>query len=249
MVSTVLHTLDGRTPEPKRRVLKEIFDGTIKLKHDEEYYVSGNLGWRKASVSPLNDWQKGFLIHAFGDSFAHTYLDDNKVLRSFSFPLGHLFLGHEPDSIAHHLDPLPQPEARPGLMANIYVDALFKFLGGSPGTKAPIDVKDITYVNNVIHYIGYTQVDLSSVPRDRPTEEIRAIMKHRMGISSKIEADYLEQLAVDAADFGEKDSDRRFWAPPRDSSYGYKAGMAKPTRHEVYDFLCAVNSAIEAAYK
>ena len=58
----------------------------------------------------LSTWQQGFVIHALGDSFAHTYNQDNYLTWShampsevaYDFPAGHLLAGHTPDVIANY---------------------------------------------------------------------------------------------------------------------------------------------------
>ncbi|WP_291842771.1 hypothetical protein [Maricaulis sp.] len=58
-------------------------------------------------------WQTGFLIHALGDSYAHT----DPVGHAYGETYGHLFDGHAPDLVGN----------RPGLYLD-YVDALFDAL-------------------------------------------------------------------------------------------------------------------------
>lgn len=58
-------------------------------------------------------WQTGFLVHALGDSYAHT----NPVGQAYGETYGHLFDGHAPDLVGN----------RPELYLD-YVDALFAAL-------------------------------------------------------------------------------------------------------------------------
>lgn len=46
------------------------------------------------------DWQVGLIIHAFGDSYAHTVEEAGKI-RAYGYPLGHALHGHGPDVIAN----------------------------------------------------------------------------------------------------------------------------------------------------
>jgi hypothetical protein len=46
----------------------------------------------------LPDWQAGLIIHAYGDSYAHTRLNEGH-LKAYGDWFGHLSDGHTPDSI------------------------------------------------------------------------------------------------------------------------------------------------------
>jgi hypothetical protein len=53
-------------------------------------------------------WAWGLLVHALGDSYAHSYLVESNDSTEqqhdelYSWPFGHAFAGHEPDVIANH---------------------------------------------------------------------------------------------------------------------------------------------------
>ena len=54
---------------------------------------------------PENHWKVGFLIHALGDSYAHTHLEDGR-LKAYGPLVGHIFdngsAGYKPDSVTAH---------------------------------------------------------------------------------------------------------------------------------------------------
>jgi len=79
-VQEVLHSLhggDAAAVEKRQRCLEKLY----------------NKG--RESMSP---WQRGFLFHALGDSFAHV---DSKG-KAYQSPEGHLLDGHDPDIISKH---------------------------------------------------------------------------------------------------------------------------------------------------
>ncbi|MFQ5439446.1 MAG: hypothetical protein ACE5DK_11530 [Paracoccaceae bacterium] len=50
-------------------------------------------------------WKIGFAVHAFGDAYAHTYLDDSGARHAYGFPMGHgldLLFCVKPDHISQH---------------------------------------------------------------------------------------------------------------------------------------------------
>jgi len=70
----------------------------------------------------LKATDKGLLLHAFGDSFAHTYIDPKtQKLMAYSYPFGHRDEGSDPDL----------PSLRPGLYKD-YVNAMFQSLPPGP---------------------------------------------------------------------------------------------------------------------
>lgn len=75
-----VHSLHGGAPEPRQ-------DCLAKLLSDDS----------------MRDDYRGIIIHAFGDSYAHTFEKKGK-LYSYSWPNGHLRHGEKPDIIANHPD-------------------------------------------------------------------------------------------------------------------------------------------------
>lgn len=65
------------------------------------------------------DWKVGLMIHAYGDSYAHTYVREGKE-HAYGIPFGHAGDGHAPDKIGLF-----------GQKYLSYVSRLFKALGGS----------------------------------------------------------------------------------------------------------------------
>jgi hypothetical protein len=66
----------------------------------------------------LSPWEIGFLIHAFGDAYAHTYTS-RSGLNAYGWPFGHLWSGHKPDIIASNRE-----------QYKTYVRELYRALGG-----------------------------------------------------------------------------------------------------------------------
>ncbi len=67
----------------------------------------------------LTDWEKGVVIHALGDAWAHTK-GSGADEQAYGFPLGHLFDGHAPDTIS----------TAPGKYV-AYIQNLYGALGGA----------------------------------------------------------------------------------------------------------------------
>lgn len=65
------------------------------------------------------DWKLGLIIHAYGDSYAHTYQKDGKE-KAYGIPHGHAGDGHTPDKIGEFPDKYLA-----------YVQGLYEALGGS----------------------------------------------------------------------------------------------------------------------
>lgn len=61
-----------------------------------EKLLANNLG-------NLSNWEKGLIIHALGDAYAHTYVSNEKT-EAYGDVWGHIFDVHEPDIIANHPD-------------------------------------------------------------------------------------------------------------------------------------------------
>ena len=90
----------------------------------------GDVAKRRACLKKLLSdpglfpFERGLLAHAFGDSYAHTFVDEKGVEQSYGFPFGHAFTdhgGHEPDL----------PVLRPDLYKT-YVNELFNALPEGP---------------------------------------------------------------------------------------------------------------------
>jgi RHS repeat-associated protein len=82
----------------------------------------------------LSNWEKGLLIHAFGDSYSHTY-EDNGALKAYGKPFGHAIdsvSGPDPDTIAN----CPQKYIE-------YISCLNEALGGG---MTGVSLKDLSRV-------------------------------------------------------------------------------------------------------
>lgn len=65
------------------------------------------------------DWKLGLIVHAYGDSYAHTYLKNGKET-AYGIPLGHAGDGHTPDKIGEFPDKYLA-----------YIQSLYEALGGT----------------------------------------------------------------------------------------------------------------------
>lgn len=92
-----IHSLHGGDAEASRTRRKQLRD------------------YLKSNFSRLNVWQKGIILHALGDAYAHT----NKYDVAWAWKRGHLYAGHKPDWVS--TDPKKFKE---------YVRALYFALGG-----------------------------------------------------------------------------------------------------------------------
>lgn len=104
MISEVLHSMHGGDAGAvcdRRRCLAKVL--------------------RRALADGRPTWQIGIIIHAFGDSFAHTRESDGSA---YSYPTGHAADGKWPDVIGNRL----------GLYRD-YCDALCRALGGKLNRK------------------------------------------------------------------------------------------------------------------
>ncbi len=52
----------------------------------------------------LTDAQIGLVVHSYADSYAHTEEDELGVSSAYGYVFGHIFHGHEPDTIAYYPD-------------------------------------------------------------------------------------------------------------------------------------------------
>jgi hypothetical protein len=73
----------------------------------------------------LSTWEQGFVAHALGDSYAHTFTNAAGDEEAYGFPDGHGKHGTAPDQIS----------LNPGKYAD-YVRSLFRALGGNPNNPA-----------------------------------------------------------------------------------------------------------------
>lgn len=83
----------------------------------------------------LSNCELGILVHAYADSYAHTYSKNGK-LKAYDLFLGHLLHGHEPDVIAFY----------PDKYAN-YIAELFDLFKTKKSMKLPN--KFLLYVRNL----------------------------------------------------------------------------------------------------
>lgn len=100
-IMTTLHSLHGGGPAQ-----------VAKRRDDLDALV------RVALEQGEPDWRVGLIIHAYGDSYAHTYINGDEE-HAYGWPLGHAEDGHAPDKIAL---------AGPKYLT--YVGRLYKALGG-----------------------------------------------------------------------------------------------------------------------
>jgi len=137
-VAEVLHSLHGGDVDKRRGCLS----GLLK-------------NWKAHGLTP---WQRGMIVHAFGDAFAHTYTESGTV-KAFRVPWGHghrnvadyvgasdrlatqIFGGRSPDKIGQNLDTYQQ-----------YVNALFEAFGGNLKDDAQVRMRDQIKDNAVKTY-------------------------------------------------------------------------------------------------
>jgi hypothetical protein len=100
-IMRTLHSLHGGNEQ-----------AVMKRRHDLKVLVAGSLARKEP------DWKVGLMIHAYGDSYAHTYLKHGKEV-AYGIPHGHAGDGHTPDKIGEF------PEK---YLA--YVGQLYQDLGG-----------------------------------------------------------------------------------------------------------------------
>jgi hypothetical protein len=82
----------------------------------------------------LNPWERGVIIHALGDAYAHVDSSDGAA---WSWPFGHGFYGHRPDSIG---DDKPKYQQ--------YVFKLYTALGGDGAPEDNHQIQALlTYIN------------------------------------------------------------------------------------------------------
>ena len=115
------------------RTIKDLVTEKQWLRRIQEELHSlhgGDVAKRRACLKKLLSdpglfpFERGLLAHAFADSYAHTFVDENGVEQSYGFPFGHAFTdhgGHEPDL----------PVLRPDLYKT-YVNELFNALPEGP---------------------------------------------------------------------------------------------------------------------
>ena len=84
----------------------------------------------------LKTWERGFVLHALGDAFAHTYTE-NGQLKAYEWTLGHLKDWQKPDTIRENVS-----------QYNQYVDVLFGVLGGSDKSSLNPLLAGVAAMNN-----------------------------------------------------------------------------------------------------
>jgi hypothetical protein len=111
------------------------------------------LNWRNCLKRMIQDpnlllWEKGFVIHALGDSYAHTFEVEGKpgVRKAYEYPVGHGRQGHEPDIIAND----------PGLYKQ-YVDDLGSAFKGMFSGKS--DMNRIAGLNTLAKRLAQEKAD------------------------------------------------------------------------------------------
>jgi len=132
-VARLLHSLHGGDVDKRRECLKKL------IKDWQNYGLSA--------------WQRGMLVHAFGDAYAHTYVISGKTY-AFKPPFGHghrnvgeaiapndrlqvqIFGGALPDKISNNL-----------LAYQQYVDALFDAFGGTTNPRGHTGMRDLIKEN------------------------------------------------------------------------------------------------------
>ncbi|WP_414491580.1 hypothetical protein [Stenotrophomonas maltophilia] len=118
------------------------------------------------------DWRTGLMIHAYGDSFAHTFLKMGEE-HSYEPPFGHAGHGHKPDKIGNF------PEKYLEYVAGLYaalggqgdpptaLDGLIKIVENNDGNNSKISSSIATYAAE----LGMTDEGSDSV-RDRLLKDI-----------------------------------------------------------------------------
>ncbi len=98
---------------------------------------------------PLQPWELGLILHAFGDAYAHTH--DNNFNSAYGFPKGHLKpvadLGHYVDAIGNHPD-----------RYQLYVHDMYSILGGDP-SKEGLDAIMLSLMNVSNGLAGMTNLN------------------------------------------------------------------------------------------
>lgn len=105
-VQRILHSLSGGDPKAMQVCLARML--------------------KNKTLNPkLETWEKGFIIHALGDTYAHTYYDqgsNNSLL--YDSPFGHLNDGQTPEVLWNNRGKYDS-----------YVENLFSALGGTGNAK------------------------------------------------------------------------------------------------------------------
>jgi hypothetical protein len=118
------------------------------------------------------DWRVGLIIHAYGDSFAHTFTKMGKE-HSYKPPFGHAGHGHTPDKIGNF------PKKYQDYVAGLYVAlggqsdpatalaGLLKILENNKGSNSKISSQIVSYAFE----LGMTESESDAV-RDRLLRDI-----------------------------------------------------------------------------
>jgi RHS repeat-associated protein len=132
-VQEVLHSLHGGDSKKRRDCLKKLL-------------LTGN----------LKDWQKGLVIHAFGDAYAHTTLDDGKLV-SYGGIAGHgispTFLGWITNAmgLGNVFGSNPDQIGNRNSTYRSYISALYgvlKTAGGDPSRLGGLESLADTFTRN-----------------------------------------------------------------------------------------------------
>ncbi|QNH12693.1 hypothetical protein [Xanthomonas sp. SI] len=92
-VDRALDWFEGEEPKRIMRVLHSLHGGDVqKRRTGLKTYISEMLASKQA------EWKVGVVIHAFGDSYAHTREENGKEV-AYGAPFGHLLDGHRPDHV------------------------------------------------------------------------------------------------------------------------------------------------------
>jgi RHS repeat-associated protein len=100
----------------------------------------------------LATWQKGFIIHALGDAFSHTFYS-SRGTQAYGYPVGHGLHGTDPDNIALRQD-----------VYQAYVSALYEALHQGSGQVSQVS-RLLDHAEQLPVDIDMANVDMGSFVR------------------------------------------------------------------------------------
>jgi hypothetical protein len=176
-IQELLHSLHGDLAAPRQECLS-------KLLQDPS----------------LQAWERGLIIHALGDSYAHTYktldADEMHLLRvAYAYPIGHAFTpdgGHNPDIIRRH------PDLYDSYLSNLYTALSPSGQGANPtllqnlqAFSRTLSADPATAIQQMSQYarqngydfpyepsgVGNTDQSMDNLDRDMVTQVLEKIRK------------------------------------------------------------------------